>query len=185
MPSTTPPASLAATHQRTFEAIFRHPISHNLAWRDVFALFRHLGQVAEETNGNLKITRNGQTLVLPPPRQKDITEAAELVTLRHFIQRSDVSPAPAANNATPAHWLLVIDHHEARIFRSDAIGASAQQLLPHPPEDFFRHARNSKDFARGREKPEPNSFFGPVAKALHGAEKILIFGSGKGTASEM
>jgi len=61
---------------------------------------------------------------------------------------------------------VVIDHHEARIFRSEIRGAVPQQILPHEPDDYFRHAHNSKDFSRGQEKPDLNSFFEPVAKAL-------------------
>jgi hypothetical protein len=64
-------------------------------------------------------------------------------------------------------------------------GAVPEQILPHDPDDFFRHAHNSKDFARGQEKPDPNSFFEPIARDLKGASRFLIFGSGKGTSSEM
>jgi len=53
------------------------------------------------------------------------------------------------------------------------------------PEDFFRHAHNSKDFTRGQERPDPNSFFEPVAGVLNGAGEILIFGPGTGMSSEM
>ena len=62
--------ALTGSHLRTYNAIFQHPISHNLGWLDVHALFRQLGEVEEEPNGNLKVTRNGQILVLhpPPPR---------------------------------------------------------------------------------------------------------------------
>jgi len=64
-------------------------------------------------------------------------------------------------------------------------GASPLQILPHEPEDYFRHAHNSKGFSRGQEKPEPNSFFEPVARALSGSGRILIFGTGTGMSSEM
>ena len=180
-----PPTSLTVTgpHLRTYEAIFRHPPAHNLTWRDVHALFRQLGEVTEEPNGNFKVTRHGQTLVLHPPRTKDVAEISELVELRHFLERSE-KPAPETTGRE-AHWLVVIDHHEARIFRSEMHGAVPRQILPHAPEDHFRHAHNSKDFSRGREKPEPNSFFEPVAKELKAAAQILVFGSGKGTGSEM
>ena len=79
----------------------------------------------------------------------------------------------------------MIDHREARIFRSEIHGTNPEQILPHEPDDFFRHAHNSKDFSRGKEKPDPNSFFEPVAKALQAAGQILILGSGTGMSSEM
>ena len=180
-PSPTPP--LTGSHLRTYQAIFQHPISRNLGWHDVHALFRQLGEVNEEANGNLKVTRNGQTLVLHPPRTKDVSEKDEVMSLRHFLERSEAIP-PAANDAE-THWLLVIDHREARIFRSEMRGTVPQQILPHEPEDYFRHAYNSKDFSRGKEKPDPNSFFEPVAMALHGAGQILVFGTGTGMSSEM
>jgi hypothetical protein len=65
------------------------------------------------------------------------------------------------------------------------VGAIPQSILPHAPSEFFRHPHNSKDFSRGREKPDPNAFFEPVAQALQSKGKILVFGSGKGTSSEM
>jgi hypothetical protein len=178
----TPPSSLAGTHRQTYEAIFRHPIAHNLSWHDVRALFGQLGHVIEEPNGSLKLTRNGQILVLRAPRTKEVGDAAELIELRHFLERSE-KPLPAAT-ASGAQVLVVIDHHEARIFRSQAHGSAAEQILPHDPADFFRHAHNSKDFARGREKPDPNSFFGPVATALKDTGRILVCGGGTGTGSE-
>ena len=176
-------APLTGSHLRTYNTIFQHPVSHNLGWHDVHALFRHLGQVEQEPNGNLKVTCNGQVLVLPPPRTKDVAETDELMALRHFLERSET--AAPGSNGKEAHWLLVIDHRAARIFRSEMRGAIPQQILPHEPEDYFRHTHNSKDFSRGQEKPDPNSFFEPVARALQSPGPILIFGSGTGTSSEM
>lgn len=178
----TPP--LTGSHLRTYEAIFQHPISRNLGWHDVHALFRELGTIEEGANGKLKVTRNGQTLVLHPPRTKDVSEKDEVMSLRHFLERSEAK-LPETEDGAAAHWLLVIDHREARIFRSEMHGAVPQQILPPEPEDYFRHAYNSKDFSRGKEKPDPNSFFEPVAKALQAAGQILIFGAGKGMSSEM
>jgi hypothetical protein len=179
--NTTKP--LNGAHLRTYNTIFQHPISHNLKWHDVHALFRELGQIEEETNGNFKVTRNGQALVLHPPRTKDVSEMDEIMSLRHFIERSETIPPEA--NEKETHWLVVIDHHEARIFRSEMHGAVPQLILPHKSEDYFRHAENSKDSSRGQEKPDPNSFFEPIAKALMAGSHILIFGAGTGMSSEM
>jgi len=178
---------LTGSHRRTYKTIFQHPISHNLEWRAVYGLFEKLGDVVEEPNGNLKVTRNGHTLILNPPHTQDVAEEDEVMILRHFLEQSEPAAAaiePPAEGKV-SHWLLVINHHEARIYRSEMHGAVPQQILPHEPDDFFRHAQDSKDFSRGQEKPDPNSFFEPVAKALQVSGQIVIFGTGTGTSSEM
>lgn len=176
-------SQLNGTHLRTYNTIFQHPISHNLAWLDVHALFRHLGQMEEESNGNFKVTRNGERLVLHPPRTKDVFETDEVMSLRHFLERSELNSPETGEEK--GGWLLVIDHREARIYRSKMHGAVAQQILPHKPEDYFRHAQDSMGSSRGKEKPDPNSFFEPIAKALQPARQILIFGTGTGASNEM
>jgi len=180
MKTSTP---LTGSHQRTFDRIFQHPISHNLEWRDVHALLGEMGDVAKEHNGSLKVTRNGQTLVLHPTSKKDVAEMDEVMALRHFLERSETASPQISETET--HWLLVIDHHEARIFRSEMDGATPQQILPYEPENYFRHAHNSKTTSRGQEKPDPNTFFEPVAKVLQAVGPILVFGTGTGTSSEM
>jgi len=70
MNSTLP---LAGAHLRTYNQIFQHPISQNLDWREVWALLDEIGEIAKEPNGNLKVTRNGLSLVLPPSRMKDVS----------------------------------------------------------------------------------------------------------------
>ncbi|HTI70276.1 MAG TPA: hypothetical protein VMF06_09930 [Candidatus Limnocylindria bacterium] len=174
---------LTGSHLRTYNAIFQHPVSHNLGWHDVHSLFRHLGTVDVESNGNLKVTRNGHTLVLHAARTKDVSGTEEVMSLRHFIERSETTAAEPA--AKEAHWLLVIDHHEARIFRSELHGAVPERILPHEPAEHFRHAYGSKDFNKGKDRPNSESFFEPVTKALQGAGQILILGTGTGMSSEM
>jgi hypothetical protein len=178
-----PPAQLTGPNQRTYEAIFQHPVPHNLGWRDVHALLRKLGEIAEEPNGNLRVTRHGQTLTLHPPLTKDVAAIDEIMALRHFLERSSaaISPAPG----TAVQWLVVISHREALIYRSVESGTVPQQIRPHAREDYFRHAPNSADFSRGQEKPDPGSFFEPVAGVLNGAGRILVFGNGTGTGSEL
>ena len=84
-----------------------------------------------------------------------------------------------------AKWLVIIDHREARIYRSVAPGAVPQQIRPHVPEELFRPAAHGEEVARGHEKPDPKGFFEPVAGVLNGAGQILIFGTGTGHSSEM
>jgi hypothetical protein len=90
------PKSLSGSHLRTYEKIFQHPISHNLEWRDVRSLFGEIGQIEEESNGHLKITRNGHTFVLHPSGNKDISEMDEIMAIRHFLKKSETLPVKAA-----------------------------------------------------------------------------------------
>lgn len=174
---------LTGSHLRAYQKVFQHPMSHSLNWHDVHAMFRQLAQVDEETNGNLKVTRNGHTLVLDPPRAKDVSAPDEIMSLRHFLERSEVTPTDKETN--DGNWLLVIDHHEARIFRSTDHDAIPQRIPSRGPEDVVRRAANAMESSRGKEKPDPNSFFKPVAEALAGAGKLLVFGAGTGASNEM
>jgi hypothetical protein len=88
--------TLSGSHLRTYERIFQHPISHNLEWRDVRSLFGEIGEIEEEPNGNLKITRNGHTFVLHPSGKKDISEMDEIMAIRHFLERSDSEAAKSS-----------------------------------------------------------------------------------------
>ena len=105
-------------------------------------------------------------------------------TLKRWTPVPSVSTTPDTTGGSQ-HWLVVIDHHEARLFRSELHGAVPQIIMPHEPDEFFRHAQNSQNLSRGKERPDPNSFFVPVAKALQASGPILIFGTGKGHSSEM
>lgn len=178
-----PPSSLTTAHQRTFEILFRNPPASNLSWREVHALLRQLGEVEEEPNGEFKVTRHGQNLVLPSPHTKDVSSQDELMQLRDFLTRSAVSLPEETGPA--ACWLLVIDHHEARVFHSKMHGTEAEQIRPHQTDDAISHVHSFDGFSRGQEKPATHSYFGPVADALKDAHQILIFGGGTGTAKEM
>jgi len=178
----TSPASLTGSLLRTYNTIFQHPVSHNLEWRHVRALLATLGEIEEEPNGNLRATRHGQTLVLHPSRTKDVAETDELMALRHFLEQSESAPPESKGGET--HWLVVIDHHEARIFRSEMHGAIPQQILPHEPDDFFRHAHNSRDF-RAAGKTGPEQFLRTAGQGVARPGQILVFGTGTGTSSEM
>jgi hypothetical protein len=183
MKTLKPPSALTGTHLRTYERIFQHPLSHNLAWRDVLALFSHLGDVGMETNGHRKITRNGQVLVLPVANVKDVAEADELMKLRHFLEASE--PGPAEPKQRPALVLVVIDHEKARVFPMEMNGAAPQLIVPYTTEEHFRQAHAARDYASGKENPAPHDFFEQIAAALRGAGEILLFGPGTGTSSEM
>jgi hypothetical protein len=129
---------LSGAHLRTYETIFQHPISHNLEWRSVRALLEHLGEVVEASNGNLKVTRNGQTLVLHRANTKDVGSADEVMSLRHFLKKSE--PVAPAAEEQETQWLQT--HHpevSRRIVGSQVVDGnhlSNDELLA-KERDFF------------------------------------------------
>jgi len=175
---------LHGSHQRTYEAIFQHPVSRNLAWRDVCSMLDAMeGVVQVENEGTHKVSRNGHTLILHRPDRKNITDVGELMKLRRFLEQSE-TPAtkpPAAG----VHLLVVIDHRLARIYRAELHGSVPQRVIPYDHDGFGRHLHRVEEEGSGKRKPGDNRFYDEVASTLQGAEMILMFGSGTGASSAM
>ena len=171
---------LAGADLRAYEKLFQHPLSHNTEWRQVRTLLGKLGEVAEESNGHILITRNGHTLVLHRPHSKDITDIRELMEIRHFLERSENPAMPESLNGDV---VVVISHHEARVLHFDHNGGTVQVVKSTEPR-YFQHAADSKDFSRGEEIHSSSSYFEPLAASLKDASKILLVGSATGKANE-
>ena len=137
----------------------------------------------EDDQGNIKVTRNGQILSLHRPRGKDLADKKELMHIRNFLERSGGLATPPATIGT--HLLVVIDHREARIYSTELHGSVPQQITPYDPFGFGRDLHYNQDDSNGQRKPERKSFYEAVAKTLHGAEQILMFGVGTGASSAM
>jgi hypothetical protein len=175
---------MLGVHQSTYDGVFQHPVARNLQWREVRAMLTALAdEVQEERNGNVKFTRNGQTLTIHPPRHKDFSDVEAIMHIRHFLERTG-TPMPAAV-ASAGHVLVVIDHREARIFHTEMHGSIPQRITPFDPTEGHRHLHNVDNDSNGQRKPELKSFYDAIAHALAGAEKILILGSATGSSSAM
>lgn len=176
--SNNPP--LSGSHLRTYEKIFQHPLSHNLEWHDVQTMLGQLGQLNIEANSHISFARNGHTLVLHRPHTKDLTDPQELMEIRHFLKRSETELATSDPNA---HVTVFLSRQEARIFHSDVHGAVGKRVRPNDPLGVH-HSADSKDFARGKDFPQPNGYFESLVGELKEAKRILLFGCGSGKASE-
>jgi hypothetical protein len=99
---TTMTTQLTGSHRTTYNAIFQHPVARNLHWRDVRSMLAALAEVVEEPNGNLKVTRGEQTLVLRPSLDKDVAEIEVLMKIRHFLERSGAALPEICKHRTGA-----------------------------------------------------------------------------------
>ena len=89
------------------------------------------------------------------------------------------------DNASGTHLLVVIDHQEARIYRTEVRGATPERLEPYDPYGHGRHLHSAHEWTDGKSRPERKSYYEAVAKTLRGATQILVFGSGTGKSSAM
>ena len=84
-----------------------------------------------------------------------------------------------------SHLLVVIDHQEACVYRTEVHGAVPEQIVPYDPHGYRRHLHSAHEWTDGKRQPERKSFYEAIAKTLKGAEQILLFGSGTGRSSAM
>lgn len=93
--------------------------------------------------------------------------------------------ATTGTSATASHMLVVIDHLEAKVYRTEVRGAVPERIVPYDPEGHGRHLHSAQEWTDGKRLPERKSFYEAVAKTLQGADQILLFGSGTGRSSAM
>jgi hypothetical protein len=86
---------------------------------------------------------------------------------------------------TAAHLLVVLDHHEARVYRTEVHGSVPMSIVPYDPHGFGKHLHSAHEWTDGKRPPERKSYYEAVAKTLRGADQILMFGSGTGRSSAM
>jgi hypothetical protein len=85
-------ADLNNHHRNTLEAIFSHPTSGNIEWRQVVSLLEAVGTVTPEHNGKLKVTLGSETEMLHVPRGKDI-DRQMILDLRRMLTGIGLAPA--------------------------------------------------------------------------------------------
>lgn len=178
------PMQTLGIHQGTYEAVFRHPLARNLQWRDVRSMLAAIADESVGRGGDVTFTRNGQTLTVRPPSRKDFSDVQGLMQIRQFLERSGAPPQAATPDGL--HLLVVLDHREARVFKSELRGSVPERITPYDPHGSRRHLRHVEGGdATGQRKAEPAPFYEAVARTLAGAERILILGSSTGASSAM
>jgi hypothetical protein len=81
--------------------------------------------------------------------------------------------------------LVVLDHRQARIFRTVSAGAIPERIVPHDPDGAGRYLHYVQNDSNGQRRPEQKPFYEAVAASLRGATEILLFGGGTGASSAM
>ena len=80
-------------HQRTLEAIFARPVSGNVQWRDIEALFAELGaEISEREGSRVAVFLFGEVRVFHRPHPSPSTDKGALASIRKWLEQHKVSP---------------------------------------------------------------------------------------------
>ena len=80
-------------HQRTLQAIFAHPVSANIQWRDIEALFVELGaDISEREGSRVAVVLFGEVRVFHRPHPSPNTDKGAVASIRHWLLQHGIVP---------------------------------------------------------------------------------------------
>jgi len=182
-------AAVTGTDRRTLDAIFRHPLAHNLSWREVVTLVAAIGAAEEKKNGEFLFQAGDESLTMKKPHNKDLT-GPDVIDLRHFLTRAGWSPdAPALSRAASAadalSLIIVIDHAGAKVYRLDQSADDKHGITAHDPQHLLHHLeRKMRDEDRDEIYPDDERYFESIAAVVSTGAEIVVIGHGKGQSNE-
>jgi hypothetical protein len=83
--------TLSKTNRATLDALYQHPLAHNLEWSDVVALFEKVGTVDRKGHVEVAFGIAGEHHRVRKPHAKDLT-TDEVMTFRHMLTRAGWLP---------------------------------------------------------------------------------------------
>ncbi len=80
-------------HQRTLELIFTRPVSANVRWTDVEALFEELGaEISEREGSRVEVFLFGLVRVFHRPHPTPDTDKGAVAAIRKWLEENGVKP---------------------------------------------------------------------------------------------
>src|SRR5579871_1022057 len=101
----------------------------------------------------------------------------EIVYLTQKHEEDRIMANTDDSGAAP-HLLVVIDHKEAKVYRTEVHGAVPVSFAPYDPYGYKKHLHSAHEWTDGKRQPERKSFYEAIAKTLLEAKQVLLFGSG-------
>jgi hypothetical protein len=84
---------LKRSHSKTLQAIFAHPTSANIAWKDVEALLVGLGaEISQREGSRVAIYLFGEVRVFHRPHPLPQTDKGAVVSVRKWLEQHGVKP---------------------------------------------------------------------------------------------
>ena len=185
-----PAPSLSGAHRRALEAIFRHPLAHDLQWRQVVGLIDHIGHVDERSGDEVLFSVGAEHQFMHRPHHSKELTTPDVMAVRHLLTRagwsaSGAPKAAAEASPTPAPALIaIIDGHEAQVWRvdlSEKPDGSEPKVERYDPRHVLHHmVQKTHRLDHGKTSADDRLFLEAIAAALAGGGEIVVIGHGVG-----
>ncbi|MCW5634871.1 MAG: type II toxin-antitoxin system HicA family toxin [Rubrivivax sp.] len=84
---------MTRSHRRTLEALFAHPTSANIAWKDIEALLCGLGaEISEREGSRVAAVLFGEVRVFHRPHPSPHTDKGAVISVRRWLEQHGVRP---------------------------------------------------------------------------------------------
>jgi hypothetical protein len=80
-------------HQKTLDAIYARPVSANIQWRDIEALFIELGaEISEREGSRITVVLFDEVRVFHRPHPSPDTDKGAVASIRKWFEQHGVAP---------------------------------------------------------------------------------------------
>ena len=80
-------------HQKVLESIYARPVSGNIQWREIEALFVELGaEVSEREGSRVAVVLFGEVRVFHRPHPSPSTDKGAVASIRKWLEQHGVLP---------------------------------------------------------------------------------------------
>ena len=80
-------------HQKVLESIYARPVSGNIQWREIEALFVELGaEISEREGSRVAVVLFGEVRVFHRPHPSPSTDKGAVASIRKWLEQHGVSP---------------------------------------------------------------------------------------------
>jgi hypothetical protein len=81
------------SHRRTLTLIFRHPVSANIAWKDIEAMLGAMGaDISEREGSRIAVVLFGEVRVFHRPHPSPHTDKGAVTSVRRWLEQHGVKP---------------------------------------------------------------------------------------------
>ena len=178
-------------HAQTLQALFSHPLQHNIRVSDVETLLLQLNaQVEHLSNHRLKLQlTSGETMVMHSAGglHHAFLDEDGVLGLRRFLERAGITPEhpepPETHSRSDEAKRLVIhlDHRGARLWWLVGDAMETTTLEPHGLWSTHQRLTNRHDRdVAGQRAPLDYKYLHQLTEAVLKADRVLLLGHGHG-----